>query len=231
MPDRNHIFFDLDHTLWDFDSNSTEALEELYHELELIARGIPTFDVFMERYRHHNDILWSEYRLDRVTKEVLRVERFNRAFSEFGFRDDELAERLATRYLSVSPRKKNLFPGATEVLKYLGANYSLHIITNGFEEVQSIKMRETGLDAHFDLVITSEMAGCRKPDEKIFRYALELAGAMAESSIMIGDKPDVDLDVPKKLGMRTFHFSPAGVHGESGGHDRFEELIELKLHL
>ena len=203
-----HIFFDLDHTLWDFKASAAHTFELLYAHFELDRLGIPSLDAFVERYHVHNDAMWALYREGKMEKEILRNLRFEMAMKDFGVGDAALAEKLADFYLYHAPRNVFLFPGALETLACLAENYQLHIITNGFQEVQYIKLETSGMDRYFDQIITSEEAGVKKPDPWIFHYALQKAGALASESLMVGDDVEVDVAGALAVGMDAVFFNP-----------------------
>lgn len=208
LDDIRHIFFDLDHTLWDFERNSAETLGELFGELDLAGAGIPDPQTFIATYSLKNDLCWQLYRENKLDKETLRTERFVMAFREFGVENNTLADTLSEAYLERSPYKTGLFPDTLDVLDYLAGKYTLHIITNGFEEVQHIKIRQSGLENYFRLVTTSERAGYRKPDTRIFQYALATADAHTYDSLMIGDDLQADVIGAQQAGLRAILFRP-----------------------
>ena len=202
-----HLFFDLDHTLWDFNKNALETLSELYLELNL-EDCFPSFSEFYNTYIKVNEHLWDLYRNKKITKDSLRTVRFVNTFQFFDVQNNDLAVRLGNEYVRRGPYKSNLFDSCHEVLTDLKSSYQLHIITNGFEEVQSIKMESSNLNQYFDQIITSEKAGVTKPHSQIFEYALSVSGAKASESIMIGDNFEVDCLGAEKLGIKAVHFNP-----------------------
>jgi putative hydrolase of the HAD superfamily len=205
-----HIFFDLDHTLWDFETNSKETLFDLYHELQLESAGIPEFDHFHSTYHHHNTIFWDRFRKGYITREELRWKRMWRTLLEYKVANENLARTLSERYLEILPTKKNLFHDTLEILDYLkGKHYPMHLITNGFEKTQYAKIRNSGIEPYFTHIITSEAAGIMKPHTAIFEYAIKIAGTTAEQSIMIGDTLDADIEGGNNAGMDTVYFNPA----------------------
>jgi putative hydrolase of the HAD superfamily len=205
-----HIFFDLDHTLWDFDTNSRETLLDLYHELALVDMGIGTFDEFHDTYHHYNQIFWDRFRKGFINREELRWKRMWRTLVDFKIADESLARDMSERYLEILPTKKNLFHDTLEILNYLEAKgYPMHLITNGFEKTQHAKMRNSGITHYFREVITSEAAGIMKPNVAIFEYALQKTGAQAHHSVMIGDTLDADILGANNAGMDTVYFNPA----------------------
>ncbi len=189
-----HLFFDLDHTLWDFDTNSREALYDLYHSLSLAEAGVNNFDLFHKIYLDHNERLWDRYRRGLMKVDELRWKRMSLTLLEFKNGDESLARKMGIEFLNILPTKKALFPDTVEVLTYLkDKKYSLHLITNGFEKTQHHKLRTSGIDNFFLEVITSEGSNSLKPHPEIFEYALIKTGAEKRESIMIGDTPDVDI--------------------------------------
>lgn len=208
MKSYQHIFFDLDHTLWDFDRNSRETLEELFEAYSLKNYGIAAFQDFIETYHQVNDLKWEEYRQGLISKEHLRATRFHDTLLRFEIDHPKLAAEIDHEYIQRSPHKTHLFPNALEVLEYLAEKYRLHIITNGFTEVQDIKLTQSGLHPFFTYKITSEMVGANKPDPVIFRHALKMAGAKRTESIMIGDNLEVDIVGARRVGLDQVYFNP-----------------------
>jgi putative hydrolase of the HAD superfamily len=203
-----HIFFDLDRTLWDFDNNFIETFKEIFIKFSLEQNGIPSLEAFTKTYTEHNDRLWDLYRNDKISKEELRDTRFIITLNDFGIDNVSLANEISEEYIFASPRKGILIPGTIEVLEYLKTKYHLHIITNGFEEIQKVKMEYAGLNGYFENIVTSEEAGSKKPDTGIFNYALEKAGAEVNESLMIGDDFNVDIIGATAIGMDTVFYDP-----------------------
>lgn len=201
MKEYKHLFFDLDRTIWDFDRNSKETIKELFEKYEIEKKCRVNYNDFFASYKEINNTLWDLYRRQEITKEVLSVKRFFLTFEHFGLKDGELAANFGEDYIKNSPRKTILFPGAVEALEKLSKKYQLHIITNGFEEVQDIKLKVSGLNKYFNKIITSERAGYKKPDRKIFEFALKEAKAKPEESLMIGDDLKVDIIGAKEMDM------------------------------
>ena len=189
-----HLFFDLDHTLWDFEANARVTLLELYNTLQLEKRGINDFDLFHKNYLVHNEKLWERYRNGYIRQDELRVKRMWLALLDFKIADEILAKEMSIHFLDLLPTRTILFPYAFEILEYLtNKKYELHLITNGFEKTQHSKLKHSGLDKYFKEVITSEGSSSIKPNKEIFNYALEKTGADASSSIMLGDSIEVDI--------------------------------------
>jgi putative hydrolase of the HAD superfamily len=201
-----HIFFDLDRTLWHFDANSTNVLNEVYNDFEL-GPNIPSSDSFIKKYQEINEELWALYREDRISKEDLRWKRFAETLAFFGIDNKELGEEMGNYYVHHSPRQTELFPYTREVLEYLADKYTLHIITNGFEEVQDIKLTKSGIDHFFDQLIMSEKVGVKKPHPYIFKKAMALSDAKVEHSLMIGDDLYADIYGAQRVGMDHIYFN------------------------
>ncbi|MCX8020794.1 MAG: YjjG family noncanonical pyrimidine nucleotidase [Chitinophagaceae bacterium] len=201
-----HLFFDLDHTLWDFEANSRSTLEELYHLFSLPLRGISEFEPFYQQYISHNEILWEKYRNGKMKVDELRWKRMWLTLLDFKITDEMLARALSYRFLEILPTRTELFPHAKEILGYLKEkNYQLHLLTNGFEETQRRKIRHAGIEHYFTHVITSEGSNSMKPQKEIFEYAFRKSGAMPEHSIMIGDTADVDILGAIQAGIDQVH--------------------------
>ncbi len=189
-----HLFFDLDHTLWDFDANSKLTLHELYGSFQLQSKGIHNFDLFYKNYLVHNDKLWERYRNGFIKVDELRWKRMWLTLIDFKIGDEALAKEMGIRFLDLLPTRKLLFPNTIEILEYLsGKNYQLHLITNGFEKTQHSKLKNSGIDKYFVEVITSESSNSLKPHKEIFEYAFAKTGALKNESIMIGDSIEVDI--------------------------------------
>lgn len=203
-----HIFFDLDHTIWDFDKNAEETLHELYviHRLQDI--GLTSADVFIETYTQNNHRLWREYHIGNITKETLREARFKQTFLDLGVHPDVIPDGFEDAYVKLCPTKTNLFPHAHETLEYLSEKYTMHLISNGFKGSQDIKIGNTGIGKYFQHVIISEIVGVNKPDKAIFEHALNLAGATKAESLMIGDSLEADVLGALNFGMDAIYFNP-----------------------
>ncbi len=222
-----HLFFDLDRTLWDFDKSAYQTFCDMYENHGLSQKNIPDVDVFFKTYNQVNELLWDQYRAGTLTKEILRDLRFQQTLMKFGVDNAKLAERLSDYYLYHSPRNVHLFPQASEVLAVLQKEYQLHMITNGFEEVQHIKLSTSGLGKYFETIVTSEEAGVKKPDPKIFHFALNKAGASAADSLMIGDDLEVDVLGAKAVGIDQVYFNPEKAKHNSQPTYEIVALIEL----
>lgn len=201
-----HLFFDLDHTLWDFDANARITLEQLHLDMKLPEKGIHDFDLFHKNYLAHNERLWAQYRTGHIRQDELRLKRMWLCLLDFDVDDEELALQMNELFLQLLPTRNLLFPDTIEVLTYLQERgYRLHLITNGFEEVQHNKLKYSGLAPFFKVVVTSECSNSLKPQKEIFEYALNKTCATVKESLMIGDALDVDVAGALNIGMDAVH--------------------------
>lgn len=223
-----HIFFDLDRTLWDFDAAAEVAFERIYEQYNLKSLGIPSAHEFHEVYHPLNERLWELYREDKITKADLNRTRFLKPLEHYGIHDVELADHLSEDYVYWSPRIVKLVPGTMELLNYLKPKYHLHLITNGFEEVQDTKLTLSGMKPYFETLTVSEEVGVKKPNPEIFQYALNKAHATAEESLMIGDEMAVDIDGARAAGIDTVLFNPKGEKIEGTRTFEVRNLQEIK---
>ena len=231
MKKYKHLFFDLDNTLWDFESNSMETLTELYARHNLESLGVPSAGYFIEKYKLRNQMMWEQYRLGKIDKETLRNDRFKLTFWDMGLDASLAPQQLAEDYVTESPKKTRLFPDTLETLEYLSREYAMHIITNGFEEVQHIKMRASKIDHLFDEVIISELTGYKKPDVNIFIYALNKTSASAEECLMIGDGLEIDILGAQNAGWDSVFFNPEKIKHDTFTTYEINSLPELKKFL
>lgn len=228
MKKYRHLFFDLDRTLWDFDKNSRLALQSIYADMNLDDEGLSGFENFIDAYHEINAHCWDLYRKGIMSKDELRFRRFDLALRKQGITDVDLSIRIADAYVELAPQMTSLCDGAQDLLDNIAGKYKLHIITNGFPEVQRIKMKLSGLKPHFDRLIISEEIGYSKPHPEIFRQALVQTRANAADSMMIGDDLHVDAVGATQAGMDAVFYNPEGLrHEEQIAHD-IRHLSELK---
>lgn len=203
-----HILFDLDNTLWDFSGNSRRILEKIFADLALQEKGVPAFDVFHEQYMFRNDYLWNQYAQGNVTRDEVRQNRFFITLNDFGINNYTLASEAADYYIQHTRRQTDLLPFTRELLDYLHSRYALHIITNGFDEVQFFKLENTGLRKYFDTVTTAESAQSLKPNKKIFDHALNAIPTAPDHCLYIGDSPESDGHGALNAGLDFIWFNP-----------------------
>ena len=207
-----HLFFDLDHTLWDFEANARATLLELHKALQLREKGINDFDLFHKVYLEHNEKLWERYRNGHIKQDELRVKRMTLALLDFKIADEELAKEMSTRFLDLLPTRTILFPYTKEILQYLAdKDYQLHLITNGFEKTQHNKLMYSGLQPFFKEIITSEGSNSLKPNKEIFDFALQKCDASPAESIMIGDNVEVDIIGAMNAGIDQVYVNHLGI--------------------
>jgi len=223
----DHVFFDLDHTLWDFEKNSVLAIETIFNKHAINV----DLQLFLFHYVPINIKYWEWYRVDKITQLELRLGRLKDTFELLNFEiDDDKIIFLSEEYIEYLPKFNHLFDGAIEILDYLKPKYNLHIITNGFQEIQDNKLKNSNIDHYFTTITNSEMAGVKKPNPKIYDYAITEANASKTNSIMIGDCIDADVKGALNFGMQAilFNIDP------SKSYDNIKQvshLLELKNHL
>jgi putative hydrolase of the HAD superfamily len=221
------ILFDLDHTLWDFETNSHQTLQELYHHHELESRGVSSFDSFYKTFVEINTQLWELYDQGKINREKIRFERFHGILEKLGVNDLPLSLKLSDEYVAQSPKKSGLIPNAIEVLDYLHTRYPLTIITNGFEEIQYTKMESSGLTPYFKNVVTSARAGHKKPAKEIFEFALNESGFQSHEALMIGDNLMTDIGGALNASVDTVFFNPAKISHDGKPHYEIHDLKQL----
>jgi putative hydrolase of the HAD superfamily len=221
------IFFDLDHTLWDFDKNSMLAFKRVFKKFKIIIE----FDAFLKIYEPINVEYWKKYREDKVSKENLRRGRLIDSFIFFDLiYTTEKIDEIADAYIQELPFDNHLFEGAVEILDYLILKYKLHIITNGFEEVQHKKLKNSGIDCYFSTVTTSEEVGLKKPNPKVFLTALNKANSLPAQSVMIGDSLEADILGANNIGMQTIFYNYMN-ENISKKIKSIDSLLEIKNYL
>jgi putative hydrolase of the HAD superfamily len=226
MTQYKHIFFDLDRTLWDFEQNMRITLTEIFDNHQL-NKAFPDTETFINTFVAHNNKLWASYQRGEMKKEVLRYKRFEVTLKDFGIKDKVLASVIGEEYINESPKKTALIPYSIEVLDYLHGKYNLHIITNGFNEVQFTKLRLCGIEKYFDRVVTSEISGYHKPRPEAFGYTLSSANAKKHESIMVGDDIETDIIGARQFGMHQIYFNPERIpHNEAITHE-VDSLLKI----
>lgn len=202
----SHLFFDLDHTLWDFDRNSNETLAQMHAHFGM-DRQVDLAQ-FTHTFVKVNIELWDKHNANLIDQQTLRLTRFPLVFEAMGLEMPATSEDLSAMYLDIMPRKPHVLPHAIEVLDYLKPKYKLHIITNGFPEIQDIKLESAGITGYFDKVITSAVAGCKKPSKEVFEYAMQSLGILPIECLMIGDNWDADVIGGRNAGIDQVYFAP-----------------------
>ena len=222
-----HVFFDLDHTLWDFEKNSEMAFDSIF---KINYPNIST-STFIEKYIPINQACWKLYQNDEITHDQLRYNRLKHSFDALNYAiSDSEINQMAEDYIRFLPENNHLFDGAIEILDYLNTKYSLHIITNGFAGVQYKKIENANIHVYFQSITNSEMAGAKKPNPIIFEHALALAKAKKENAVMIGDCLDADVGGALNFGIDAIFFNPNRVEVPKDI-KQVNHLLELKNHL
>lgn len=216
----NCIFFDLDHTLWDYETNSAETLLELYDQYDLQSKGVSTSSQFTQQFRDVNTKLWVQFDTGAITSDVIRTERFKLVLEPFGVKDQSLCDDLARDYLTICPQKGHVMPHAIEVLDYLSGQYKLSVITNGFEEIQHMKLKSSNLTHYFDHIVTSQRAGSRKPSCAIFNFALDCYNIKNHEALMVGDNLITDIGGACNAYIDAVFFNPEKISHD--GHSAYE---------
>lgn len=197
------IFFDLDHTLWDFDKNSALTFNKIF-KLNNIDVNL---NDFLSNYEPINLNYWKLYREEKIDKTSLRFGRLNDAFLAINISlDNHIINQLSNDYLTYLSTFNHLFENTIEILEYLKTSYNLHIITNGFSEVQHGKLTKSKINHYFSTITDSEMAGVKKPNPKIFNYALQAAKTSANTSVMVGDNYEADILGALNIGLDAIFF-------------------------
>lgn len=225
----HHIFFDLDHTLWDFDRNAESCLREMYAVNELQSRGVTTAELFVETFTVHNRKMWKQLEAKEITHDYLRDERFNIVLKALKVESDTaLSSKLNDDFLESLTEQTHLIDGTIELLDYLAPKYELHILSNGFDVIQRKKMRLSGLEAYFKHLITFDTVQARKPDRKIFEAAINLANSKPENCLMVGDTIDADVHGALNAGMAAVWYDANAEKSPIAGVHHIRHLSALK---
>lgn len=210
-----HLFFDLDHTLWDFERNSEETLQDLFDELEMSKLGDFSFTDFMLHFRRIHHHLWNLYNHHQIDRQTIRSQRFELIRQALNVNPHPVFEQLNDIYMERCPQKTHLISYSAEMLAYLAnKNYQLHIISNGFEAIQRVKMKSSGILDYFTVIVTSETIAARKPSKEIFEYAMQESNASLENSLMIGDNLVTDIGGANNAGMDNLFYNPEHIEHE-----------------
>jgi YjjG family noncanonical pyrimidine nucleotidase len=221
------IFFDLDHTLWDYETNSKETLQELFSAYSLTEKGVTDFNSFHREFKRVNAELWVLYDTGKIGSEIIRAERFKQILQVFNAFEEKLCTEISHEYLYTCPKKANLMPEAISTLDYLSGKYKLSIITNGFEEIQNTKLTAGNLHRYFDHVVTSQHAGFKKPSREIFDFTLAKNRIANHQAVMIGDNLITDIGGARKASIDSVFFNHERIRHDSEIHVEINNLKEL----
>lgn len=211
MKNYKHLFFDLDHTLWDFEKNTTEAIGEVYELFDLSKSSLFNFIDFRKMFQEVNGYLWDKFNNGQIDKHELRDNRFKLILGKLGMSEGEMPMGIAEKYLELAPLKPHVIPFTHEILTYLEPKYILHIISNGFDDIQHLKLKSSNIYEYFEKVVTSDSSGHRKPQKGIFEFAMNTTGANRDNAIMIGDNLDTDIKGAQNAAMDHIFFNPEKV--------------------
>lgn len=226
---KKHLIFDLDDTIWDYQENSKEALQELYEVYNLLDKGVETHD-FLTVFREVNNDLWDKFDKGEITRDIIREQRFPTVFKKLSLNLNGVAMDMQDSFMQICSAKPKLVNGVKGVLDKFRSKYNYHILSNGFDEIQFIKIEAAGISTYFDKVITSGRAGFRKPQPEIFDFILNEIGAAKNECIMIGDNPLSDIEGAHRYGMDQVYYN---VHKKECAIDptytinKFDELLEI----
>ena len=227
MLNVKHIFFDLDHTLWDFDKNSALSFQQIFEEEHIEI----DYETFIKAYSPVNFKYWKLYREEKISKEDLRYSRLKDTFEILNYTvEDDLIHIIANNYISYLPNYNHLIEGSIELLDYLKDKYQLHIITNGFKEVQYSKLKKSHIFKYFDHIVTADCVGVKKPNPKVFKYALDQVNSKPEDCVMIGDSYEADVMGAFSVGMLPIHFDLHKTNS-SNGILNVSSLLSLKQYI
>lgn len=221
------IFFDWDHTLWDHDRNAREVLLDLVDEFNLTNTFEVEKDNIWNSFNVLNNQLWDDYQSKKITQMELRETRFKLFFSQLGYEGDP--QKFSSEFLYRTPRKKHMLDGASEIIQELAQKYPLFILTNGFDDIQFVKVEACGLKHCFQEIITSQQVGTQKPDIKFFTFALKRANCLAHEVVMVGDHPIADIQGAENAGIRSIHLNLNRV--DSQAQIQITHLTELRSYV
>jgi YjjG family noncanonical pyrimidine nucleotidase len=226
----HHIFFDLDHTLWDYDTNAEETIRQLLIDYRPHFGSDLAFDEFFPVYLGHNHRLWAAYRNREIDNLTLRNQRWRDSFRDLGILHGEWIQQFGDDFLELCPRKPHLLPNAIAVLDMLSPHYPLHIITNGFAAIQDVKLECSGLRPYFEVIVTPDKSGCTKPHPEIFELALASVGCLPGNALLVGDSYPEDMIGGNAAGMHVVFFNPKGKDNPDG-FPEIRDLMELTVML
>jgi putative hydrolase of the HAD superfamily len=224
----SHLLFDLDHTLWDFERNSSEALNEVYSYYNMQHFNTFSSQEFVDKFKEINTILWEKYDRDEIDREFIRTRRFEMVLSQLGIKNEDIPDGISNTYLSICPTKGNVIPDAFEVLDYLKGSYEMHIITNGFDDIQDTKLNSSNLRGYFDRIFTSEAVGYKKPSKEMFNKAVEMIGVDKKSCLMIGDNLETDIKGALNADLDVVYFNPDNLEHDLPVTFEIRKLRDLK---
>ncbi len=227
-----HIFFDLDNTLWDHRKNAYLTIKDLFEKEEISLKFNIDFEEFHSAYHDINERLWEQIRDGEIDKDYLRKHRFYDTFNRFGVDNLKLSMYFEEHFLDKILNHNHLVEGAEYILEYLkNKNYKLHIISNGFQEVTERKCILSEIDHYFQTITSADSVGVRKPNPEIFEYSLSLANASKNESILIGDDWIADIKGAQNFGIDVIFFDVLKENKSSENLKTIQHLLQIKEYL
>jgi YjjG family noncanonical pyrimidine nucleotidase len=224
----NHLFFDLDHTLWDFETNAHECLEEIYFSYRLESLGVDNTQSFLDTFSEVNRQYWAMLENNDISAEELKRQRFKVTLQRLGVEIDfDFGLKMTDTFLALLPHKKALIEGTIEILEYLKPKYNLHIISNGWYDIQIKKMESSAIHHYFDEIITHEKVNALKPNKAIFDYAVLATNTETEQCLMIGDNYEADVLGAMNAGIDAVFYNPDQLDFDSKPTFEIRDLREL----
>jgi len=210
---QQHLFFDLDRTLWDLHAANerTMAVLQAQHAKVLGERNLAHIS---KQFRQINDHLWTVIQTKGYGVSYVRKRRMlhwlqSMELSLSAGEINQLSRELEALYTATMPHQNCPFPHVLTTLDALRTDgYSLHVITNGALDAQEKKLDAMGIKGHFDGITTSDQCKAYKPRRAIFAHALHRAHVRAEDAWMVGDSWERDMLGAKAIGMRTAWYNP-----------------------
>jgi putative hydrolase of the HAD superfamily len=227
LKNYKHIFFDLDRTLWDFNKNSTDALIDIVKAFHLEGK-VKDVDEFVKCFQYYNNRLWDDFLEGKMRKQILRLERFRLLLNRYDISEKKTVEKISQFYLNTAPCKPALIEGTIDVLNYLAPKYKLHVISNGFYDVQLTKIVNSGISKYISKLYTSDRIGYAKPDKRIYEYAVRSIHAHKEDCLMVGDDIKNDIDGAKNASIDQVYFNPGNTGSNLQPTYEIKKLLELK---
>lgn len=228
MSKYKHLFFDLDHTLWDFEHNSKKALTSVFYECDLRRMNVQSPDHFIETYLPINYQMWSAYRRGEIDAQEVKHLRFQNTLKKFGLVSQSMVKDVGDAYLAHLPRGGNLMPNVLHILKKLHAHYRLHVVTNGFQAITKVKLQNSGITDFFQLVLSAEEVGVLKPDKRVFQTAVNKTKAKVEESLFIGDSIIADIEGASSFGMDQVFYNPKNKQHQAEPTYEITDMAELE---
>lgn len=205
-----NILFDLDDTLLDFHKAEAEAIRFTLKEF-----GIDPSDENVQLYSRINRSCWAKLETGEFTRDEVLHRRFDILFDTLGIAGDSHQTQKVYEYrLSLGAY---YLDGAKELLDTLYGKYKLYLATNGIVNVQSRRIKDSGIGKYFENIFVSEKIGYNKPDKRFFDAAFsEIPQFRLDETVMIGDTLTSDILGGINAGIRTVYFNPKGRKNDTG---------------